>query len=145
MRKFLISVALVSATAMTAPAAAQNWGNSGYGYGYNQRGGQGIQQQVQQLHQRIGAMQQRRLISNREARSLHESAENINRRLYDYARNGLSQREHHDLQNRIQNLRQRLQRERFEGRDERRDDRWDDRRDRREDRRDDRRRDRWDD
>lgn len=121
MRKFLLSAALVSATLVGAPAAAQNWDRGGYGY--NQRGGQHIQNQIRQLHQRIDNMHQRRLLSNREMRSLHERVENINRRFYDHARNGLSQREHHDLQNRIQNLRQRLQNERFEGRDQRRDDR----------------------
>lgn len=140
MRKFLISAALISATAMTAPAVAQDWNRGGYGY--NQRGGQGIQNQVRQLHQRIDNMYQRRLISLRERHNLHQRAEGINQRLYSYARNGLNQREHRDLQNRIQNLRQRLQHERFEDREQRRDDRWEDRRDRRDDRwdrRDDRR------
>ena len=133
MRKFLISVALISATAMTAPAVAQNWGQSGIGF--NQRGTQDIQARIQQLHQRIDRMYQRRLLSNNERRSLHERAEKINRRLFEYARNGLSQREHRDLQERIQELRQRIESERFEGRDQRSDDRWDRRDDRRDDRR----------
>lgn len=145
MRKFLISAALISATALTAPAAAQNWGRSDFGY--NQRGTQGIQRQIQQLHQRIDAMYQRRLLSNNEARSLHNRAEEINRRLYDYARNGISQRDHDDLQYRIHNLRERIRHERREGREDRRDDRrWgdrDDRDDRRGEDRDDRRDRRW--
>ena len=129
MRKFLISAALVSAAAVATPAAAQ-WGypNTQRSSGYNQGSAQGIQNQVRQLHQQIDRMYQRRLISTNERGNLHERAENINRRLYDYSRNGLSQREYFDLQNRIQNLRQRIQRERFEGREDRRDDRWDDRR-----------------
>lgn len=122
MRKFLISAALLSVAAVSAPAAAQ-YHDGRAAYGFNQRGGQGVERQVQQLHQRIDNMYQRRLLSNREARRLHSSAENIRRRHYDYARNGISPREHHDLMNRIQNLRQRLQRERFEGREQRRDDR----------------------
>jgi hypothetical protein len=144
MRNLLISAALVSAAAVAAPAAAQwSYPNAHNEFGYNRGAAQGIQNQVRQLHQRIDRMYQRRLISNGERRDLHQRAENINRRLFDYSRNGLSQREYFDLQNRIENFRQRLQRERFEGRDERRDDRWDDRRDRRDDRRRDR--DRWDD
>ena len=130
MRKFLISAALISIAATSAPAAAQfNGSRSGQGYnqdynqGYNQRGGQGIDRQVQQLHQRIDQMYQRRLLSNNEVRKLHSEAEKIRRRHHEYARNGISQREHYDLMNRIQNLRQRIQRERFEGREDRRDDR----------------------
>ncbi|MBA3676820.1 MAG: hypothetical protein H0W74_05385 [Sphingosinicella sp.] len=124
MRKFLISAALVSAVVISAPAAAQ-YQNRGGGFGYNQRGGQGVERQIQQLHQRIDAMYQRRLLSDREVQRLHSDAEKISRRHYDYARNGLSQREHQDIMNRLANLRQRLQRERFEGRDQRRDDRRD--------------------
>lgn len=126
MRKFLISAALISIAATSAPAAAQyNAGRSAYGYnnGYNARAGQAIDSQVQQLHQRIDQMYQRRLLSNNEVRKLHSEAEKVQRRHYDYARNGLSPNEHRDLMNRIQNLRQRIQRERVEGRDQIRDDR----------------------
>ena len=151
MRKFLISAALVSAAAVATPAAAQ-WGypqTYNNGFGYNRGVVQGIQNQVRQMHQQIERMYQRRLLSDRERNSLHERAENINRRLFDYSRNGLSQREYFDLQNRLQELRVRIQRERLEGREDRRERDWDrrDRRDRdwdRRDRRDRRDRDRWD-
>jgi hypothetical protein len=123
MRKFLISAALISAAAISVPAAAQY--QDGRGYGYNNRGGQGVERQVQQLHERIDNMYQRRLLSDREVQSLHRDAENIRRRSYDYARNGLTRREHADLQDRIHRLRDRIQRERFEGREQRRDDRRD--------------------
>ncbi len=76
MRNILISAALVSAAALSVPAAAQfqDFGRGGYGYG--QGAVQSIQSQVRQLHQRIDRMYQRRLISNREMRSLHERADN---------------------------------------------------------------------
>ena len=119
MRKVLISAALVAATALSAPAAAQNWG-----YGYNQRAGHNVRQEVQQLHQRIDNLFQRRLISHREMRSLHDQAQRIDRRAFNHARNGFTHRERRDIQERIRDLRERLQRERYEGREERRDRRW---------------------
>jgi hypothetical protein len=135
MRKFLISAALISATAFTAmPAAAQY--NRGYGYGYNQ--GQNIQQQLDRLVERIRRAEDRDIISEREEDRLLRQADRIDRLFHRYRRNGLTQWEHRDLQQRIQHLRQEL---RFERREER----WDDRRDRRDDRWDDRRDDRWDD
>ena len=66
MRNILISVALVSAAALSVPAAAQ-FQDFGRG-GYSQGAVQSIQAQVRQLHQRIDRMYQRRLISNREMR-----------------------------------------------------------------------------
>lgn len=142
MRNILISAALISAAALSVPAAAQFQGFGRGDFGYNHGAVQSIQVQVRQAHQRIDRMYQRRLISNREMRSLHERAEKIERRLFDYSRNGLSQREYYDLQQRLQELRQRIQSERVEGREDRRDRDWD-RRDRRD--RDGRRnRDRWD-
>ena len=120
MRKFLISAALLSAAAVTAPAAAQY---RDYDRGSDYGGGQGIERQLDQITDRIRRAEDRDRISRSEANRLLRQAEQIDR-LYDrYRRNGINQREHYDLQNRIQNLRQRLQ---FE----RREDRWDDRRDR---------------
>jgi hypothetical protein len=52
--------------------------------------------------------------------------EQIDRLQDRYARNGLSQREYFELQNRVQNLRQQLRYERQEGRGDRYNDRWDD-------------------
>ena len=135
MRKFLISAALVGLVAAAAPAAAQYDYSRDRGYDdrYDQRydrdyrGGQQIDRQLDNIVQRIDRAFQRRLISSSEARRLRSQADDI-ARLHDrYRRNGLSPREHQDLQYRIHNLRQRLQWERREGREERR---WDDRRDR---------------
>ncbi|HEY0627576.1 MAG TPA: hypothetical protein VGD10_12730 [Allosphingosinicella sp.] len=130
MRKIILSALALSTAFAAAPAAAQNWGG---GYGYNRGHNVAVERQITQTHQRIEQMYQRRLLSNRERTSLHSQADGIQRRFYDYARNGLSQREHQDIQNRLQDLRQRIQRERREGREDRRDDRrdrWEDRRDR---------------
>ena len=134
MRKIILTAVLLSSAFAAAPAAAQ-YRPYDRGYGYNQNFGRGIEQQLRQLSQRIDNMYQRRLLSNREASRLQRDVRDIERRLYDYSRNGLSPREHQDLQYRIHHLRERMQRERWEGRRER----WDDRRDRWEDRRDDRR------
>jgi hypothetical protein len=135
MRKIILTAVLLSsAFAAAAPAAAQYRDYDrgyGYGYGYNQNHGRGIEQQLRQLSQRIDNMYQRRLLSDREASRLQRDVQNIHRRLYDYARNGLSPREHQDLQYRIQNLRHHIQQERCAGRYDRRAaprDRWDDRR-----------------
>lgn len=135
MRKFLISAALISAAAIAAPASAQHGqgqhqGQGRYGHSNYGQGGQSIERQLDQLQERIARARARRLISNNEARNLFRQAEQIDRLHYQYRRNGLSQGEFHDLQNRIQNLRHRIQGERREGREDRRDDRRDDRRNR---------------
>ena len=135
MRKFLISAVLVSAAAVAAPASAQyydynrgyNQGyNQGYGYdegsGYNQGYGRGgnVEQQLDQIQNRIRRAAERGRISRSEANRLFRQADQIDR-LYDrYRYNGLSQREVQDIQYRIQNLRQRLQYERQEDRYDRR-------------------------
>ena len=128
MRKFLISAVLLTSFAAAAPAAAQYYPNRGYGNGYGQA--QGIERQLDQIKRQIDNLRDRRLISNNEAFRLSRQAEQIDRLHDRYRRNGLSQREHWDLQNRIQDLRQHLRSERREGREDRRDDRrdrWDDR------------------
>jgi hypothetical protein len=142
MRKFLISAVALSAMATAvAPAAAQYYpqarGN-GYGYGQNYQHGRSIDQQLANLSQRIDRAFERRLISGNEARQLQREVQQIDRLHDRYARNGLTQREHWELQNRIQNLRQQIRYERQEGRYDRRGDRYDDRYS-------DRYNDRWDD
>lgn len=123
MRKVLISAALLTAFAAATPAAAQygnyNRGyNQGYGYddGYRYNHGRDINRQVMQLRQRIDQAARRGLLSRNEANRLFRRAEQIDRLAYRYARNGLTPREHQDLQYRIHDLRQRLQAERREGR-----------------------------
>jgi septal ring factor EnvC (AmiA/AmiB activator) len=123
MRKLIISAALLSAFAVSAPATAQRWDDRNQGYGQNQS--RGFEQQLHQLRQRIDNMYQRRLLSNNEARKLQGRVNDLRNRLYDYSRGGLSYRERDDLQRRIHDLRERLRDERHEGREQRRDDRRD--------------------
>ena len=137
MRTFLISAALLSSVAIAAPAAAQY---RGYGYGDGPTRSHQIERQIETLRDRIRRAEDRDLISPREEDRLLARLGDIARRYDQFRRNGLSRREHQELQFRLQELRQRLQSERREGRWEDRRDRWDDRRDRRDDRRD-----RWDD
>ena len=112
MRKILISAMLLSAVSISAPASAQFRGG-GHGYG---QGGANIERQLDQIEQQIDRLRDRRAISNNEARQLMRRAEQIDRLHDRFARNGLTQYERRDLQNRIQNLRQRVQAERHEGR-----------------------------
>jgi hypothetical protein len=119
MRKFLISAALISTTAISAaPASAQSWGNN---RGYNS--GQNVQQQISQLVDRIRRAEDRDIISQREEQRLLRQANQVNNLFQRYRRNGLTQWEHRDLQQRIQNVRAQL-------RSERQEERYDDRRDR---------------
>lgn len=139
MRKILISAALISAAAVAAPAAAQYYPNSHRGYDYR---GQNIERQLYQLRQRVERAEDRDRLSNRERDYLLRQIHHTHRLFNHYRRNGLTQWEMRDIQNRIQNIRQRFRWERQE-------DRWDDRRDRRDRRhdrydRDDRRYDRYD-
>ncbi|MDT9599852.1 hypothetical protein [Sphingosinicella rhizophila] len=108
MRKFLVPAILISAVAVSAPAAAQ------YRGGHNQ--GVGIERQIDQLERQIDRARDRRLITRQEARRLDNQAEYIDRLHDRYRRNGLNQREHHDLQNRINRLRQQFRWERRDGR-----------------------------
>jgi len=122
MRKFMISAALLSAAAVTAPAAAQY---RDYDRGSDYRGGQSVERQLEQIEDRIRRAEDRDRISRGEANRLLRQADQIDR-LYDrYRRNGLTRWEHQDLQNRIHNLRQRLQFERRDNRYDDRRDRWD--------------------
>lgn len=115
MRTILISAALLSAVSMSAPAAAQ-YGN--YNRGYVQ--GQNIDRQLNAIFRRIDRASERRLISPNEARRLYKEGRQIDRLQDRYSRNGLTAREHQDLQIRINRLQQRLRFERQEGRQDRR-------------------------
>jgi hypothetical protein len=117
MRKLLISAIALSTIAVSAPAAAQYRG--GYGHG-----GPAIERQLDQIERQIDRLRDRRLISGSEANRLERQAEQIDRLHDRYRRNGLSQREHYELTQRIQNLRSQLRYERQEGREDRRDRRW---------------------
>ena len=93
MRKFLISAA-VAAGAMTiaAPAAAQwappppaygaPYGNA-YGYGHNNHGQfRSLQVRIDRLQREIRRLDQRNIISNREAARLMDDSRDLERRLH---------------------------------------------------------------
>lgn len=114
MRTFLISAAAaISAMAVAAPAAAQWNAPPAYGnpYGYNNNYGQlrSLQARVDNLQRRIAQLDRRNILSNREARRLHEQARSIEVRLYREGRNGLSYNEYREIQYRIARLEQNIQ------------------------------------
>ena len=124
MRKFVIALAAAgSALAFASPASAQyypqpqpygqpyGYGGQGYnGYGYNGFG------QVQQLQQRIDALQNRirfmdraNVIRDHSADRLKDEARDIEKRLRKSSRHGLNPYELTNLQARIARLEQRVQ------------------------------------
>ena len=124
MRKFVIALAAAgSALAFASPASAQyypqpqpygqpyGYGGQGYnGYGYNGFG------QVQQLQQRIDALQNRirfmdraNVIRDHSADRLKDEARDIEKRLRKSSRHGLNPYELTNLQARITRLEQRVQ------------------------------------
>lgn len=112
MRKLLISIAMLSATAAAVPASAQAW-----------RIQPVVQRQIQsdidQLQNQIQRAQQRRTISAREAVGLRRDAVNVQRLYNGYVRNGLTRAEVTTLQAQVNRVHARL---RLEKRD------WDGRR-----------------
>jgi len=119
MRKFLISVALVSTALTAAPALAQDYGRPGYGdhRGDWNRGParpavNNLLRQLDQIDFRIQRSLQRRAISPREAMSLRREANEIRARVNVRGRNGLSGREFAQLQVRVNQLEQRVNVER---------------------------------
>ena len=123
MRKFLISVALVSTALTAAPAMAQRYDNASFdqrgdrGGGWN-RGGpsrQAINELLRDLNRAENGIErsvQRRIISRREAISLRREAQQIRMRLNFALRGGLSGREFGELRVRVNRLEQRLRMER---------------------------------
>lgn len=133
MRKFLISAALAAgAMTIAAPAAAQwappppaygaPYGNA-YGYGQNTHGQfRSMQVRIDRLQREIRRLDQRNIISNREAARLMDDSRDLERRLFRSARNGLSFSEIRAVEVRLARLEQRLWRDARDGR------RWGDRR-----------------
>lgn len=119
MRKVLFSViAAASTLAVAAPASAQ-WAPPVYHYQpYNYNSGfnfhsyaRSMQARVQRIRADIRTMDARRILSNREARSLDNEARNIERRIYQASRNGIQPYEARNVENRIRRLEIRVQRE----------------------------------
>jgi len=154
MRKFLISAA-VAATALTAAPAAAQWApppppayGSPYGapygnaYGHNNYGQvRALQARIDNLQRQIRRLDQRGVLSDREAARLMNDSRDLERRLFRSARYGFSYGERQAVEIRLARLEQRLWRDARDG------NRWGDRRygERDWDRDNDGRRDRWED
>jgi hypothetical protein len=130
MKKFLISAAVAAgALTIAAPASAQYAPPPQYGapygnaYGYNNYGQvRSLQARIDQLQRQIRRLDQRNILSNREAARLFNDSRDIERRLQRAARNGLNRSEHFAVEARLRNLEIRIQREARDG------NRWGDRR-----------------
>jgi len=117
MRKVLFSIAAaVSALAVATPASAQ-WAQPypapAYGYpGYSQFGQvRVLQARINGIQRQIRFLDQRNILSNREARRLREQSRAVEHRLLHASRNGLSPWEARDIESRIARLEYRVQRE----------------------------------
>lgn len=119
MRKFLIPiVAAASALAVAAPASAQwrppvyHYQPYNYGYGYNGlRFARSMEVRVQRIRRDIRDLQQRRILSWREARELDNEARSIERKVYRSSGNGIQPGEARNIERRIQRLEYRISRE----------------------------------
>jgi len=119
MRKFLVPIiAAGAALAVAAPAAAQ-WAPPVYnyrpydyerGYNFHRFAGQ-MEQRVQRVRNDIRQLQERRVLSWQEARSLDNEARQIQRRIFNRSRNGLQPREARGLEGQIRQLEFRITRE----------------------------------
>ena len=110
MRKLLLSAAAATAAFVAVPAAAQGVYDPNYGRGY----GSGSQQynrtfdsELQQIAYRVRTMADQRQVSPREADRVLYQVDQLDRLSDRYRRNGVTQWEHRDLQQRLANLRER--------------------------------------
>jgi hypothetical protein len=114
MKKLFITAAALGALAIGAPASAQySNNNNGYsnqnGYGNANAGGTvGMDNRIARLDARIQAGIQSGAIDQREARSLRMQLNTITRLERQYSRNGLTQQERADLQQRVRAFRDQL-------------------------------------
>ena len=119
MRKFLISAALMASTvAVAAPAAAQ-WAPpppQGYAYGYNNYGQvRRLQVRIDQIQRQINRLDQRDILSEREARRLRNESRGIEYRLRVASRYGLNGRERYEIERQIARLERHVYREARDG------------------------------
>ena len=120
MRKFIISAAIAASTLVAAaPAAAQWYPPQAQGNAYGQYGTYGhlrsLQARIDQLQRQISRLDNRNILSEREASRLRAESRDVERRLHAEARNGLSQREGYEIERRIRRLEVRIQREARDG------------------------------
>lgn len=119
MRRFVVAV-VASATALgfAAPAAAQwappayNRQPYNYGYGFNGSNfARSMQDRVERIRGDIRAMQERRVLSWREARSLENEASRVQDRIFRASHNGIQPGEARRLENDMRRLEYRVSRE----------------------------------
>ena len=121
MRKFVIAAALAaSALTVAAPAAAQYYPPQPQGYGHGYYGNnwgqvRRLQARVDQLQRQIRNLDNRDILSEREAARLRNDSRDIEHRLRSAARNGLNGNEAYGIERRIQRLEVRIQREARDG------------------------------
>jgi hypothetical protein len=104
MKKLIIAMTAVSAIAVAAPAAAQ-WGNQNQ-TNVNARAGANVEARIAQLQTRLQAGIQSGAIDRTEARTLRAQVRALTRLQYQYSRNGLTNQERQDLQQRLRSVRQ---------------------------------------
>lgn len=120
MRMFIVSLAAAaSALAVATPASAQwtpqPYPPAPYGYGtpgYGQYGQvRALQARINGIQRQIRFLDQRNILSNREARRLREQSRSIEHRLLHASRYGLNPYEARSIEVQIARLEQRVRRE----------------------------------
>lgn len=120
-RKALLPVLAASAVMVSTPALAQNvgvtlsFGSPGYSqpYGYGPARGynpRDLQYRAHMLSQRIERLSWERSISRNQARSLALEMNQYRQLEYRYARHGLTPRQYHELNARLDRIQYQLQR-----------------------------------
>lgn len=106
MNKLMIALGATAALAVAAPAAAQTGYNNGYNSNVNVNAGVNLQNRIAQLDTRLQAGIQAGTITSTEARSLRQQVRSLRQLERQYSRDGLTQAERQDLQQRLRATRQ---------------------------------------
>ena len=106
MQKLLIVLTAGSAIALAAPAAAQYGNAYGTQGNVNANAGANLHSRIAQLDARLQAGIQSGAITRSEAISLRQQLRTLTRLEMQYSRNGLTQQERMDLQQRLRSVRQ---------------------------------------
>ncbi|MDP3371175.1 MAG: hypothetical protein Q8R45_15595 [Brevundimonas sp.] len=120
-RKALLPVLAASAVMVSTPALAQNFGvtlsfgSPGYSQGYGPARGYGnaqrdLQHRAHMLSQHIERLAWNRSINRNQARSLAAQMNQYRNLEHHYARNGLTARQYHELNARLDRIEDQLQR-----------------------------------
>ncbi|WGM32115.1 hypothetical protein [Brevundimonas sp. NIBR11] len=122
-KKALLSLLAASAVAIATPTLAQDHGRHGGGYGggygqghggWNGGGNGGLNGEQARIAQRIDRAAYNGRISRREAQNLRYQLEEYQRVEWRYRRDGLSQWERRDLQQRLDRIERNLRDERWD-------------------------------